>query len=74
MGCFIIEVSHVVVVRIILTNNHIKFLTKTSIALALLKDMLPAVMLMDQNMSKLRNARISFYKKPVYKKLDAGAP
>ena len=47
---------------------------QTSTALALLKDMLPAVMLMDQNISKLRNTPISFYKKPVYKKLDAGAP
>ena len=46
LDCFIIENPHVVVVRIILTNNHTKLLTQTSIGPAHLMDMLP--------MSKLR--------------------
>ena len=44
---FIIEISHVVVVRIILTNNPIKFLKQTSIGLAPLTVMLPTTTLMD---------------------------
>ena len=43
MGCFIIEVSHDVVVRIILTNNHTKFLMQTSIGLAPLMDKLTTI-------------------------------
>ena len=47
MGYFIIEVSHVVVVRTILTNNHPKFLTQASIGLASLMDKLTTIKLMD---------------------------
>ena len=45
--CSIIEVSQVVVVRITLTNDHIKFLKQTSIGLAPLMDTLPTIIFMD---------------------------
>ena len=45
MGCFITEISNVVVVRVILINIHIKFLTQTSIGLALLMDMVSTITL-----------------------------
>ena len=57
------EVSHVAVVRIIVANNHIKFLTQTSIGLARLMNMLPKITFIDWNMSKPKN--ISFYIKPL---------
>ena len=41
------EVSDIVVVRIILTKNYIKFLTQASIGLARLMNMLPTNTLMD---------------------------
>ena len=47
LGFFIIEVSHVAVVHIMLSNNHIKFLTKTTISLARLMDMVHTITLMD---------------------------
>ena len=45
LGCFHIEVSDVAVVRIILTNIHIKLLTQTTIGLAHLMDMLHTIMI-----------------------------
>ena len=44
-----------VVVRIISTNNHIKFLTQRSVDLACMMDTLPTITLMEWNISKLRN-------------------
>ena len=57
LSCFIIEVSHVA--RITLTNNLIKLLTQTSIAIVCLMDMLPTTTLMNLNMSKLGNISLS---------------
>ena len=54
-GLFIIKVSHVAVVHIILINNRIKFLTQTSVALARLMDMLPAITLIGWNIIKMSN-------------------
>ena len=53
------EVSDIVVVRIILTKNYIKFLTQASIGLARLMNMLPTNTLMDWNMSKLGDISLS---------------
>ena len=57
LSCFIIEVSHVA--PITLTNNLIKLLTQTSIAIVRLMDMLPTTTLMNLNMSKLGNISLS---------------
>ena len=62
---YLLVIWHVVLVRIILTNNHIKFLAQTSIGLARLMGMLLTITLIDWNMSKLRN--ISFSVKGLYK-------
>ena len=67
MGYFIIDVSHVVVVRIILTNNHTKFLTQTSIGLTSLMDKLTTIELMDWNMSKRRIISFSIKFLYIYK-------
>ena len=57
LSCFIIEVSYVA--PITLTNNLIKLLTQTSIAIVRLMDMLPTTTLMNLNMSKLGNISLS---------------
>ena len=63
LSCFIIEVPHVA--RTTLTNNHIKLLTQTSVAIVRLMDMLLTTTLMNLNMSKLGN--ISFSIKLLHK-------
>ena len=65
LGCFIIEVSRVVLVLIILTKNRIKYLTPASVGVARSIGMLPAIAPMDWNKSKLGN--ISFSMKLQYK-------
>ena len=56
---FVIEVWHVVVVPIILTNNHFKFLTQMSIGLARLIEMLPTIIPMDSNTNSLAYTNFS---------------